>query len=1711
MEKNVTQLRGGLQKDSSPNDRSKGTYQFALNAVNETETGDLLFVSNEESNEACGALPNNYIPLNKIYIGDNKTVIFSTSPDNSTSEIGVIDGACNYVTYVNTDLGFKIDHPIDATVRVRRGCETTIYWVDGKNNKPMYYVLEKPEQFQDSLGAWDKKKFSIQRSYEKIPVFEELDVLNSGGQIPPGSINVAVQYLDENLNPTEWITTSDPVNIYSADSTGNYLSIRGGINIDAGQDEFEDYRNFPITDKSIKVVLDSLDNTFLFYRLAFIRAVSGTGLISDIHYTDVLPVENRTFIYTGVNWISQGTIEEIKAFNSIIDSAGSIEQADNTLILGNVQGKQIDFCSLQSYASKITADMTTKTVLSNQMIDSANPKSPTAQFDGAGYMPGEIYSFGIVYVFEDGSQTPAYHIPGKNPTILSQGINIANDFVFTEGVGGEKTYPMSSDNQSQSSVYTDDSNCATGDYWGFDSMGESLKTRNVRHHRFPYRGDLGLDLVTNLSSNGGETVFKQVKLRVEGTLLTSTECDQAGVDAGTCAFVGQKIPLPNFQVRVNYTVGSSVEDLVLDISPADYVENLTTTSVSISTKSNYYNDVNTIVTGDIEETYGETPQIEILGSGATQLSVHHGALAGLSYNVSETITRLDNIENFYSTEIFGIKFSNVDLPPPSITGGEQVVGYYIVRNERTEIDKTILDSAVITPSLKHEKYISHGLLVPETVSSDAAGEDVGELSTKLFGVIHPEHKFNNNKYPEFTEIKQQGGFTVQERSKSKARYLDTLEGSGYDASIHKSGRADEDGWSTKAITRDNWVNYETNPTQAGGTFDFISAETNSLFYLSALESRDLESAPGSDATTVYNLAADNQIGMLELTGDHTYTNDVLPYVYLTRDVPDPYSTFRTLPYYKVSKNINKFFLDDGTLATNSATAKEFSGDTYVTPMRYVNTLWWDNVLAKRATQTSVWQYIIGAILLVAGTILLVVGVGAVVIGAGIAVIGAAATFVASGVKQDALSKAYFEEYEKGLRETVQDSWVDNEYRYRSCHTGPGDGPADDEIEWIADCVTDLWFESQINMSLRYGMTSGRATFLDSPGKLETGDETVEECDEHFGIRNVMDTSLYPNRKLDVHIMDKLLAFSPEAGDGKAYIGHPTGEYYKVNPDYTRGNKEKVFFHLPLEYDCCSDCQEDFPHRVHWSEQAFQEELSDNFRVFLPNNYKDIEGETGVITDLFRIKTNVYIHTERALWHQPQNFQERVTGDVVSFLGTGSYFNIPPRKILDGTKASAGNNHREGNTKTKDGMYFVSENEGKIYSFNGDSLEAISDSGMSNWFKENLRLETVREYYDANKRKYPYDNVPSSAFGVGFVSTYDTKKERLIFTKKDKILSSALTGSSDYRIHASSDSTLSTFPNYDQTLADRAADGWEFKGITEDSRLEFQKKTYAPVDYVGQQYTYAGTEIRVSKTIVVPDPTINTEYVNGVESSFSVADNSWTMSFSLKAKSWTSWHSYIPDFYYYIADKFYSWKKGKGVGANSLWKHNKKGHYQTFYGELAPFTIEYTSMSGPIKTKIWDDIQIHTEARRYNDTLKSYAPVRDVTFNKAIFYNTRQCTGELNLQVKDNTENYLMNQVNGLAAGTIFIDNNEDTWSMNDIRDIRVDYDQPIFDEDIISRQPGYYTDKILNLSSLDVNKDWQELESLRGKYLVIRLIFDTFDDVKLVMNYSAETQTDTYM
>ena len=1917
MGKNTTQIKGGLHTDNSSIDTPKGTYQYALNAVNETEVGDLFFVSNEESNEACASLPTGYKPLGKVYIGDNKTMIFSVSADNLISEIGVVDAECNYTSHVNSpDLGFLITNQIDATYRLRLGCQTTVYWVDGKNNKPMYYVVEKPKQFQNSTGDWVKNKFELQRSYNSVPNFQEITLENSGGQLPPGSINVGVQYLDENLNPTEWITTSEVVKVYNDDTSEAFLDIQGSIHVETGS-EVEDYRNFPDTDKALRVELSDLDNTFLYYRLAFIEANSGTGQVTRVRYTENLPIQNTIFIYTGVNFATEGTEEEIKAFNNIVESAGSIEQADNMLILGNTQGKQTNFCTLQTFASKIKADMTTRKVLTNQMIDTGNPKSPTAQFEAVGYMPGEIYSFGIVYVFKDGTLSPTYHIPGKSHNIIDTDMNdVSAEFIFKPGESGQDVYPMSLDNESVSNVYNDNSTCENGNYWGVDSVGDSLRLKKVRHHRFPLRSDLNLSLVEVEKTIGGTSEYHQVKLSVTGDLL-------ALVDT------------PPFQVRVTYEVDGVSDTLTTNINPPDYIGAQSPVIVDFVKLSNFIVSPNIVIVS-IEEAQNEgTPFSVVVPSGPG--SGEHGTL---NYAVTTEVAEFTAETKIYSTEVFGIQFSGIDLPPTSVTGGEEIIGYYIVRNERIDSEKTILDSAVLTPSVTNDKYISHGLLYPEF-------DGQRRISDKVYGMIHPEHKFNNKKYLEFTEMKQEGVFISAEKKRSKSRYLDTSDGTSYDPSVHKSGGGrDKDGWSLKAITRDTITAFSKVYTG----FNFVQDDIEDTFYLDALQSREIE----DDTATVYNISGDNKIGMIHLKEDNlTEIDNTLPYVYLKRPIADSYSTFRTLPYYKTSINMHKFLLPAGSVDPTSSSTVEFNGDTYITPMRYVNTMWWDNRTAKRAGKTSAWNYVVGALLVVLGTVLLIFGgAGAPVIGAGVAVIGGGALFISSGVKKDALVKAYYDEYDKGLRETTLDDWVNYEYKDLPCkgyNRTKCDTPEDDEIEWIADCVTDLWFESQVNISLRYGMTSGVATFLNAPGRVESGNEVVEDAYEHFGIYKQVDVSLHPFSQLDRHVMKKLSVFSPEREDKRKYIGHPFGEWYEINPDHNRINKQKVFFHLPLEYDCCSECKEDFPHRVVYSQQSFQEELTDNFRVFLPNDYRDIEGETGEITDLFRIKNNIYIHTEEGLWHQPQNYQERVTGDIVSFLGTGGYFNVPARKILDDNKASGGTRHRWATIKTKHGVFFVSENEKKIYKFDGNQLEAISDVGNSNWFKDNMKIKLLEDYYQSGSKEYSYDNNPSNPYGVGYTSVYDTQKERILFTKKDKILSETIIDSEDFEICAPDNQNMVIFKNYSQILQTYADSGWNFSGLencklkfervnhtaetqmgealtitivpsdtivipffdtssmsdddilnisntldawfpvfkasvnggvnnitfenpktwnrweselwvqdpaqltltnvgankdvlllvfvdesntsyhsstltqpmsapttvytanvanfinnlhaqfksftainypivqTETNNKEYLQHTIAAIEgvnmlqvdidalnmnpqfsvsewdilksnlldnpYVGEpalkdygwlykenrmsgvdnngttecpvdgvsvitpcQFTLDIQDLlqsrenvdRIPTEIEVQVPHLEVEYVEGVPVDFEQANNSWTMSFSLKAKTWVSWHSYLPDFYYYISEKFYSWKEG----INSLWKHNRKGHYQNFYGSREPFSLEYTAMSGPLKTKVWEDITLHTEAKRYSVPMKQFVDVDKVTFNKGIFYNSRQCSGLLNLKVKGEgitPENYMSQQIVNLDPGTIIIDKNEKDWSLNDIRDIRIDYDQPIFNADILARQDNYYTDKILNDSALNVNKSWNELESLRDKYLVVRLIFDTFDDVKLIMNYSTENEVDS--
>ena len=123
------------------------------------------------------------------------------------------------------------------------------------------------------------------------------------------------------------------------------------------------------------------------------------------------------------------------------------------------------------------------------------------------------------------------------------------------------------------------------------------------------------------------------------------------------------------------------------------------------------------------------------------------------------------------------------------------------------------------------------------------------------------------------------------------------------------------------------------------------------------------------------------------------------------------------------------------------------------------------------------------------------------------------------------------------------------------------------------------------------------------------------------------------------------------------------------------------------------------------------------------------------------------------------------------------------------------------------------------------------------------------------------------------------------------------------------------------------------------------------------------------------------------------------------------------------------------------------------------------------------------------------------------YNSRQCTGELNIVVKDKEAmDFFSNQISNSDLSSIIADRVERNWNINELRDMVVTKNTPMFINDITKLQDKYYIDKRLNPNVVDFNKDWTQIESFRDKYLVVRLIFDKFADVKLITNFTINNE-----
>jgi len=402
MDKQITQLPGKLITDTSYNNQPAGSHRFALNAINETISGDKGFISNEKGSSDCLEL-NDYKVIGSISLLDNENILFLAKEDGSNSKIALQNNC--FLTPIVEDpcLNFSTKHPITGISKIRKGCNRVIYFRDSFNSDrsiDIDVILKNPFDNIYYDGTWKCKLFKLSMEFE-YPCLTYIKTNNSGGNLKLGTYQFSVALGDSNLNFTHPLSVTQPIPIISGQLYTNNNALEGG--------EASKEIN---TTKSINISISNLDTDFQYIKLYAIESIDNVVTAYEI---ETLPINDTVinYTYSGIDY-SASTIVDIAIINNIpaiYDNSKSMEQHDQRLIRGNLKEKQISNNIWQQAANAIKVRYVTKPI---KHVNNNDVFSGDYYADTRSYMRDEVYALSISGVFSNGSTTAEFHIPGRN-------------------------------------------------------------------------------------------------------------------------------------------------------------------------------------------------------------------------------------------------------------------------------------------------------------------------------------------------------------------------------------------------------------------------------------------------------------------------------------------------------------------------------------------------------------------------------------------------------------------------------------------------------------------------------------------------------------------------------------------------------------------------------------------------------------------------------------------------------------------------------------------------------------------------------------------------------------------------------------------------------------------------------------------------------------------------------------------------------------------------------------------------------------------------------------------------------------------------------------------------------------------------------------------------------------------------------------------------
>jgi len=420
-----------LSEDRNDFHLDESTWTQARNAINNSKSGDIGKLGNEPGNQYCTEAT--YTIVGAIYTDRDVWVLFST--DETNSEIGIFkEETCTYLPIVNSPcLNLSKYHLIKGVSKATSDCYWRIYWDDGNNpsrvltvdtinfsnnlysspNSPIPWIQDCLDEngntpnsplypqgciFCNNTPAIDCDAIRLAKLVKTPCVRVEKGT--SGGTLANGSYFAVIAYCIDGIKLTDYFKPSNLQPLFDHDNVAG----------------------------SLDIYIDGADTDYDSFELVVVSTISAQTVAKKIGIYNI--TQTKVTLDTIDLTLTTVPLELIPLQTTVYDKTEAMFKVNNYLIR-TAPTTKLDF-NYQPLANQIVTKWQAIEYDRNYYRNGGS---------NTGYMRDEVYPFFIRWIYNTGDKSKSYHIPGR-PALTVGGFNenafltVASDALPDEVSGG---------------------------------------------------------------------------------------------------------------------------------------------------------------------------------------------------------------------------------------------------------------------------------------------------------------------------------------------------------------------------------------------------------------------------------------------------------------------------------------------------------------------------------------------------------------------------------------------------------------------------------------------------------------------------------------------------------------------------------------------------------------------------------------------------------------------------------------------------------------------------------------------------------------------------------------------------------------------------------------------------------------------------------------------------------------------------------------------------------------------------------------------------------------------------------------------------------------------------------------------------------------------------------------------------------------------------